>query len=103
MPRPDYVTNEDISRWDTIIDSDPVLDPNLAQNPHIREVCYAGQWLVEKLDELECPDHLIGRMMWTAATICFGRKDPWEIHQEILTKFVDGTLEFEMEPEENLN
>jgi len=79
------------------------MDQNLAQNPIVREICYAGQWLADKLTELDCPDHLIGRMMYTAAQICFGRKDPWEIHLEILNRFIDGTLEFEMEPEENLN
>lgn len=103
MPRPENITQEDISRWDEAIDNDPLMDESLAQNPIIREVCYAGQWLVDRLDELKCPDHLIGRMMWTAAQICFGRKDPWEVHQDILARFIDGTLEFEMEPEENLN
>jgi hypothetical protein len=100
MPRPDFVTNEDISRWSESIDNDPLMDQNLAQNPIIREVCYAGQWLADKLTELNCPDHLIGRMMWTAGRICFGRKDPWAIHQDILDRFIQGTLEFEMDPEE---
>jgi hypothetical protein len=76
------------------------MDQNLAQNPIIREVCYAGQWLADKLTELNCPDHLIGRVMWTAGRICFGRKDPWAIHQDLLDRFVLGTLEFEMDPEE---
>jgi len=103
MPRPSSVTNEDLTKWSEKIDNDPLMDQNLAQNPIVREICYAGQWLADKLTELDCPDHLIGRMMYTAAQICFGRKDPWEIHLEILNRFVDGTLEFEMEPEENLN
>lgn len=100
MPRPESVTNEDILRWSEKIDSDPLMSPALAESPIIREVCYAGQWLVDRLTELDCPDHLIGRMMWTAGQICFGRKDPWEVHQDILTRFIDGTLEFEMDPEE---
>ncbi len=100
MPRPESVTNEDLSRWGEKIDNDPLMTPALAQDPIIREVCYAGQWLVDRLNELNCPDHLIGRMMWTAGKICFGRKDPWEVHQDILSRFVDGTLEFEVEPEE---
>jgi len=103
MPRPSSVTNEDLTKWSEKIDNDPLMDQNLAQNPIVREICYAGQWLADKLTELDCPDHLIGRMMYTAAQICFGRKDPWEIHLEILNRFIDGTLEFEMEPEENLN
>ena len=103
MPRPNSVTNEDLTKWSEKIDNDPLMDQNLAQNPIVREICYAGQWLADKLTELDCPDHLIGRMMYTAAQICFGRKDPWEIHLEILNRFIDGTLEFEMEPEENFN
>lgn len=100
MPRPDFITNEDLSRWSESIDTDPLMDQNLAQNPIIREVCYAGQWLADKLTELNCPDHLIGRMMWTAGRVCFGRKDPWLIHQDLFDRFAQGTLEFEMEPEE---
>lgn len=98
MPRPEFVTNEDIFRWSEKIDEDPNMSPVMAENPIIREVCYAGQWMAEKLTELNCPDHLIGRMMWTAGTICFGRKDPWVIHQEMLESFIDGTIAFEMDP-----
>lgn len=103
MPRPESVTNEDLSRWSEKIDNDPLVDASMAGNPIVREIMYAGQWLVDRLDELNCPDHLIGRMIWTAGRICFGRKDPWAIHQDILQRFVDGTLEFEEEPAENLN
>jgi hypothetical protein len=74
----------------------------MAQNAIIREVCYAGQWMADKLIEMDCPDDLIGRMMFTAGRICFGRKDPWEVHQELHQQFVDGVLEFE-EDEGNLN
>ena len=100
MPRPNSVTNEDLSKWSDTIDSDPLISEGLAQNPIIREVCYAGQWLADRLTEVDCPDHLIGRMMYTAAQMCFGRKDPWEIHQDILNRFIDGTLEFDMDPED---
>ena len=100
MPRPVTVTNEDILRWSETIDNDPFVSGSLAQNPIIREVCYAGQWLADKLIELNCPDHLIGRMQFTAGQLCFGRKDPWEVHQDILSRFTDGTLEFEMDPDE---
>ncbi len=100
MPRPSSVTNEDLAKWSETIDNDPLVSVGMAQNPIIREVCYAGQWLADRLAEINCPDHLIGRMMYTAAQMCFGRKDPWEIHQDILNRFIDGSLEFEMDPEE---
>lgn len=100
MSRPETITYEDILRWSETIDNDPLMDANLAQNPIIREACYAGQWLGDRLTELECPDHLIGRIMYTAGALCFGRKDPWMIHQDLLTRFIDGTLEFEVDLEE---
>src|SRR5277367_6774952 len=100
MPRPDSVTNEDIFRWSKKIDSDPHMDSVLAENPIIREVCYAGQWLADKLVELDCPDVLIGRMMYTGGALCFGRKDPWGVHRDLLTRYIDGTLEFAEEPGE---
>ena len=102
MPRPNSVTNEDLSRWDEIIDNDPIVSPAMLQNPIVREVCYAGQWLADKITELNCPDHVIGRIMYTAGRICFGRKDPWEVHLDILNRFVDGTLEYEVDSD-NIN
>jgi hypothetical protein len=98
MPRPESVTNEDITRWSESIDNDPAIDPILIQSPLLREVCYAGQWLADKLEEIECPGHLIGRLMYTAGSLSFGRKDTWEVHQEILSGYIEGTLEFEPEP-----
>lgn len=100
MPRPSSVTNEDLAKWSEVIDNDPNISEGMAQNAVIREVCYAGQWLADHLTDLECPDHLIGRMMYTAAQLCFGRKDPWEVHENILVRFMNGTLEFEMDPED---
>lgn len=102
MPRPENVTNEDIARWSEIIDNDPLITPILASTAIIREVLYAGQWLVDRLDEVNCPDHIIGRILYTAGALSFGRKDPWEVHQEILQQFKNGSLIFEPEPD-NLN
>jgi hypothetical protein len=100
MPRPESVTNEDLLRWSETIDNDPLVDESLAQNPIIREVCYAGQWLADQLTKIECPDHLIGQMMYTAGAMCYGRKDPWIVHQDIYIRFVAGELEFQVEPNE---
>jgi hypothetical protein len=101
--RPETITHEDLQRWSEKIDNDPLMDANLAQNPIIREVCYAGQFLAEELIRLNCPDHLIGRIMFTAGKMCFGNKDPWKIHQDILTEFINGSLEYEEESKENQN
>lgn len=99
MSRPETVTNEDILRWSEAIDNDPLLDANLAQNPIVREVCYAGQWLVDRLTEIKCPDHVVGQIMYTAAAMCYGRGDPWRIHQDMYIRFVAGELEFQVEPD----
>jgi hypothetical protein len=100
MSRPETVSYNDILRWDNKIDNDPLMDENLAQNPIIREVCYAGQWLVDRLEEIGCPDHLIGRIMYSAGKLCFGKKDPWRVHQDILEEYVDGTLIFDTDPQD---
>jgi|SRR5271166_834135 len=100
MSRPESVTYEDITRWSEKIDNDPLMDVDLAQNPIIREVCYAGQWLSDKLTELNCPDHLIGRIIYTGGALCFGRRDPWRVHQDLFDRFINGTLEFQMDPAE---
>ena len=101
MSRPDFVTNEDIARWGRDIDNDPSIDSDLSQNPIIREVFYAGQYLVDRLIELDCPDNIIGRITFTAGKLSFGRKDPWPIHQDILNRYMDGTLEFERDSDLN--
>jgi hypothetical protein len=101
MPRPEFVTNEDLQRWSDKIDNDPLMSPALAQSPLIREVCLAGRWLNEKLIELDCPDHIIGCIMYTAGEICFGRSDPWKVHQDILDRYVNNTLVIDPPDESN--
>ncbi len=101
MPRPESITNEDLARWSESIDNDPLLDKQLAQNPIVREVCYAGQYLAEKLRELDCSEEIIGRLMYTAGQLSFGQEDAWMVHQEILQKFIAGTLEFEKDSDLN--
>lgn len=92
MPRPEFVTNEDLQRWSDNIDNDPLMSPGLAQNPLVREVCLAGRWLAEKLRELDCPEHIIGCIMYTAGEICFGRSDPWQVHRDMLDRYANNTL-----------
>ena len=98
-----YVSFEKIQEYDDRIDNDPLMDVNLARDPIIREICRAGQYLADHLSELNCPDHIIGRILYTAGGLCFGRKYPWQVHHDILQRFVDGTLEFEPEPDILLN
>jgi len=94
MPRPIEITDEDIKRYDAAIDADPFIDCTLLKNPIVREVCRAGQYLADKLSELKCPYEITARIMYSAGAMCFGRQDPWTIHEDILNKYIDGTLEF---------
>lgn len=97
MSRPDFITNEDISRWSDLIDQDDNLPQSLVQSPIIREVMYAGTWLMEQLEKAGCPDILIARIQFTAGKLCFGR-DPWQVHTSILNDYLNNTLVYEPEP-----
>jgi len=99
MNRPDFITDEDISRWSENIDNDPNLPSYMASEPTIREVCYAGLWLSEKLSELNCPDIFIQRIQYTAGRLSFGR-DIWQVHQDILENFKQNKLNYEVESSE---
>lgn len=101
MSRPNFVNNEDILRWSEKIDSD--LPSDMADNAIIREVCYAGQWLVEKLFDLKCPLDIVSRIQYTGGRLSFG-KDPWAVHQELLEAYQNNELVFEDEANfEDLN
>lgn len=96
MPRPDSVSNEDILRWNEIIEQDPNMTFDMADSAILLEVCYAGQWLREELIKLKCDNVLIGRIMYTAGGLSFGR-DPWDVHQFVLQAYKDGAIEYENE------
>lgn len=102
MSRPDSVTNEDIQRWSNNIDQNNHLPKELIEQPLIREVCYAGFWLAEQLEIVNCPNILIGRILWTAGKLSFG-KDIWQVHQHIFEEYKNDTLIFEEDPNEIKN
>jgi len=101
MPRPDFITEEDIARWSYNIDNDDNLPKEFVNSPLIREVCYAGLWLSEELDKADCPESIVTRIQYTAGKIAFGR-DIWDVHQGILAKYKTGELVFEDEEEETV-
>src|SRR5574339_427910 len=98
MPRPDFVTENDVSRWSSNIDTDPAFPKSLASSPVIREVCYAGLGLCEELDKLGCPDFLVVRIQDAAGRLSFGR-DPWEVSVELLDRYKNDQLIFEEDPD----
>lgn len=94
MLRPNFVTEEDILRWDNIIDNDPLMPKSLASSPTIREVCYAGLWLYDELESLSCPDSIIFRIQDAAGRLSFGR-DTWEVSAKLLESYKNDELIFE--------
>lgn len=94
MKRPEFITNEDISRWSEIIDNDPTIPKELVQQAIVREVFYAGLYLSEQLEKLECPAELLVRIQFSAGKYSFGR-DPWAAHLEILDLYKNNQLKFE--------
>jgi hypothetical protein len=101
MSRPKFITENDISRWANQIDNDKSVPKGLINSPVIREVCFAGLWLCEELNKLNCPDLLITRIQYTAGKLSFG-KDVWEVHQQMLDGYKNNQLDFAMDSE-NLN
>lgn len=71
MKRPDYVTYEDIERWQDLIDNDSTFPKEFKDEIILKEVCFAGLWLVEKLQALDCPDEIIARIQYTAGKLSF--------------------------------
>lgn len=100
MPRPDFVTGENLARWSENLDSDPNLPQDLIQSPIVREVCYAGLFLIEELEKLQCPESIIIRIQFTAGKLSFGR-DAWDVHLKLLDDYKNNQLVFEEEPDGN--
>ena len=101
--RPNFISTEDFSRWDKNIDTDPNIHYQISIEPIIREVLYAGLWLIEELEKLSCPYEFIARIQFAAGKLCFGR-DPWEVHQSMLEKYKNDELKFEADTDiKNLN
>lgn len=98
MKRPQFVTDADVVRWTEVIsqDSDVAV---IASNSVIREVCFAGLWLGEELEKLECPEDLIIRIQEAAGRLSFGR-ETWEVCQKVLEDYKNNQLVFEKEPAE---
>lgn len=100
MPRPEFVTEEDIERWTPAVDL--ALPEELRNTSLVREVCYAGMWLGEQLEILDCPEDYNVRIIYTAGKLSFGR-DPWEVAQTLLKGYQDQTLIYDPDPETDFN
>ncbi len=96
MPRPEFISDIQISEWNKIIDEDNILPKSMSSSSVIREVCYAGMWLSDELASLGCPQELIIRIQFTAGKMSFGR-DPWEVSQMMYDKYKKNELIIEPE------
>jgi len=95
MYRPEYITEQDIERWNQVLLKNS--DIPLSKIPSIiLELSYAGFWISEFLEKLNCDPVLITRIQFTAGKYSFG-KDIWKAHDEILQLFINGELSFEEE------
>lgn len=78
------------------------ISDSLRENPIFREVCLAGYYLIDQLQELGCPELDIIKLQWHAGKCSFGR-DPWEIHQQVIQDFKNDKLEFEPDEDYRVN
>lgn len=92
--KPSDVTEEDISRWNKLIEQDFQIQKLAKQSLLIKELCYAGFWLQESLIKLNCSPGLIVRIQYSAGKYSFGR-DLWEAHAEVLEAYKNNELVFE--------
>lgn len=100
-----YVTYDQIDSYDASIDNDPYIDNFIKSNKKIREVCRAGLYLYESLQNLNCHPSLIIKIQFTAGKLSYN-KDPWEIHFSMIEKYKNNSLILEKYPFEkakNLN
>lgn len=92
--RPKFITKKDVERWDKEINESKDVPKELTQYPIIREICYSGLYLAEKLSELQCPESLIERIQFAAGKASFGN-DPWYIHQKFISDYENSKLDLD--------
>lgn len=93
MKRPDFVTNEQINRWGEALDKDNMVPDFFKKADLLREIMYAGFWLMEELVALKCEPHVIVQVQFTHGAMSYGN-DTWKIADELLVAYKKGELEF---------
>jgi hypothetical protein len=97
--RPDFITQQDIERWDNNLAQDASLPSFIREgivHPSFRELIYSGAWLSEQLQKLGCHEILVARICYTAGQLSFGQ-DCWQVAQEMLQAYQNNDLEFEID------
>jgi hypothetical protein len=93
MPRPESVTDADVARWHTFIDSffkseappEPVLAVALSRG---LDCFYAGCWLVERLSEAGAPSAQAGTVKRFYSQNSLRHPDPWAAAEELLKGYL---------------
>ena len=93
MKRPDFVTNEQINRWSDALEKDKFTPAFFKETDLLREIMYAGFWLLEELETLECEELLITRIQFTHGAMSYGN-DCWKIANDLLIAYKNNELEF---------
>lgn len=84
--RPNFITKEDIERWDDNINNDPNVPEGFADIPLQREVCYVGLWLFEQLSELGCEEENIFKLQHIVGHLSRDN-DPWDVAMYTVEQF----------------
>lgn len=91
MPRPEFITSEQVIAWDLNIQNDKMIPEYLKNNPIILEVMRSGLWVAEELDKLGCDRVMITQLQYTHGRLCFGR-DAWEQASLIVNDYAAGNF-----------
>ncbi len=80
--RPDFITEEQIAKWDTDLKNDTTLletiPLELINEPEMKEVLYAGLWVVEELTRMGYDSTTVSDIQYSHGRQSFGR-DTWQI------------------------
>lgn len=101
MPRPDEVTDEMVAGWNANLDANPPegIPPFMLNNPKVREVMYAGNWLGTKLKDAGVDDGMIERITFASGQKMVFADDPWDVAREALDTQLAGGEHDEPDPE----
>lgn len=82
MIRPDFITTEQITTWDLHLKQDQdllgIMPEELINQPEIKEVLYAGLWLVDQLRNFGQDEQTVMDIQYAHGRQSFGN-DPWII------------------------
>jgi hypothetical protein len=88
MNRPERITEEDLKRWDSIVEQDSFSSSMMIMFSKLKEMMRAGLWLAEMLDKLGAEEQEIKNIQFS-----FGQKSLYISSDDILWKLAQETIE----------